>query len=61
LKKLPREASGPVKHPQKLLIRLKASMQRPFGNSPLERGAFSIVEMKKAGCVKMRTPAIAWP
>jgi hypothetical protein len=28
-----------------------------FGNSPLERGAFFIVEMKKAGCVKIRNAA----
>jgi hypothetical protein len=30
-------------------------MQRFLGKSPLERGAFSIAEMEKAGCVKMRT------
>jgi hypothetical protein len=27
-------------------------------NSPLERGAFSIVEMEEAGCVEMRIPGI---
>jgi hypothetical protein len=30
-------------------------MQSFFGNSPLERGAFSIVEMEEAGCVNIRT------
>jgi hypothetical protein len=30
-------------------------MQSVLRNSPLERGAFSIVEMEKAGCVKMIT------
>jgi hypothetical protein len=30
------------------------SMQSFLGNSPLERGAFSSVEMEKAGCVEMR-------
>jgi hypothetical protein len=28
-------------------------MQSVLGNSPLERGAFSIAEMEEAGCVKM--------
>jgi hypothetical protein len=28
-------------------------MQSVLGNSPLERGAFSIVEMEEAGCVKI--------
>jgi hypothetical protein len=29
-------------------------MQSVLGSSPLERGAFSIVEMEEAGCVKIR-------
>jgi hypothetical protein len=30
------------------------SQAKNLGNSPLERGAFSIVEMEEAGCVEMR-------
>jgi hypothetical protein len=29
-------------------------MERFFGNSPVERGVFSIAEMEMAVCVKMR-------
>jgi hypothetical protein len=30
-------------------------------NSPLERGTFSIVEMEKAGCVKIRIAVVKDP
>ncbi len=29
-------------------------INRPFGKSPLERGASSVVKMEEAGCVKIR-------
>jgi hypothetical protein len=33
-------------------------MQSVTGNTPLQRGAFSSVEMEEAGCVKMRIATI---